>query len=135
MQVILTVRPFDEWHASVKETIWVSSHIVRFLSSLTFAALRDDANFRFPLASMLTWQNLGILSLTPGRRAFRRMADAVIWDNPEGLNGKFEDKEAARAIYERYIEEVKRIVPPERLLLFSVKEGWGARHSYDTKWI
>ena len=33
-------------------------------------------------------------------------------------------EEAAVRFYEDHVREVKRIVPPERLLCFQVKEGW-----------
>ena len=32
-------------------------------------------------------------------------------------------------VYERHIEEVKRTIPPDRLLVFNVSEGWGAKRS------
>ena len=35
-----------------------------------------------------------------------------------------EGKEAAVAYFNNWVEEVKRTVPTERLLVFSVKEGW-----------
>ena len=36
-----------------------------------------------------------------------------------------EGKEASVAYFNNWIEEVKRTVPQEKLLVFSVKEGWG----------
>ena len=36
-----------------------------------------------------------------------------------------EGKEASVAYFNNWVEEVKRTVPKEKLLIFSVKEGWG----------
>merc|ERR1711879_813903 len=38
---------------------------------------------------------------------------------------KFHDKDSAIAAYEAYMAEVQATIPPERLLVFSVKDGWG----------
>jgi hypothetical protein len=55
-------------------------------------------------------------------RAARRMHDDVIWQGRFG--GQFADRERALAIYEAHLQEVRRTVPPERLLEFDVKQGW-----------
>lgn len=56
---------------------------------------------------------------TPG---MQQMVEQVVW---RGIfKGKFEDKEAAIKIFNDNIEEVKRYVPADRLLVFSVKDGW-----------
>ena len=52
----------------------------------------------------------------------RRMHDEIIWGG--NLQGKFEDREKAVAVYMEWIEEVKRTVPAEMLLVYNVKEGW-----------
>ena len=36
-----------------------------------------------------------------------------------------EGKEASVAYFNNWVDEVKRTVPKEKLLIFSVKEGWG----------
>lgn len=51
------------------------------------------------------------------------MTDKVIWEGTFG--GRFEDREHAISVFERHNEEVKRRVPPERLLVYRVEEGWG----------
>ena len=38
--------------------------------------------------------------------------------------GRFEERDYAIQVFEEHIAEVKRVVPPDRLLVFSVKEGW-----------
>lgn len=40
------------------------------------------------------------------------------------FNGRFEEPDYAIQIFKEHIEKVKATVPPERLLVFNVKEGW-----------
>ena len=54
--------------------------------------------------------------------SLRSMIDETIWEGV--FHDRFEDKEYARQIFEAHIEEVKRHVPKERLLVYHVKEGW-----------
>jgi hypothetical protein len=35
-----------------------------------------------------------------------------------------EDKNYAIDVFEQHVEEVKRVVPPERLLVFEARQGW-----------
>lgn len=51
-----------------------------------------------------------------------KLADDLIWNGV--FKGKFEDKEAAIKIFNEHIEQVKQHVPEDRLLVFSVKDGW-----------
>jgi hypothetical protein len=55
-------------------------------------------------------------------RIYRKIHDEIIWDG--NLKGVFEDREKTIAVYREWIEEVKRTVPAERLLVYQVKEGW-----------
>ena len=41
------------------------------------------------------------------------------------FGGKAQDKDHAVAVFRAHNEEVERTVPPERLLVYDVKEGWG----------
>lgn len=50
------------------------------------------------------------------------MVRAVVWNG--SLEGKSDDRGAAIRIFERHIEEVRHYVPPERLLVFDVLQGW-----------
>jgi hypothetical protein len=50
------------------------------------------------------------------------MTEGVIWQGT--FSSKFEDKEHAIGVFERHIEEVKEHVPREKLLVYSVKQGW-----------
>jgi hypothetical protein len=58
----------------------------------------------------------------PRMLTFRAMVDALVWDNV--FQGRFDDKAFALQVFQDWNEEVKRTVPPERLLVYEVKEGW-----------
>ncbi len=51
-----------------------------------------------------------------------RLADKDVWQGD--FQSKFIDKSFAIEVFNQHIEEVKRVVPPERLLVYQVKEGW-----------
>lgn len=51
-----------------------------------------------------------------------RMIDRLIWQGT--FNDRFLEKDEAIAIYQRHNEEVKQFVPPEKLLVYDVKQGW-----------
>ncbi len=55
-------------------------------------------------------------------RPFIKMVKTLLWEHT--FNGRFEDKAYAIEVFNTHIEEVKRTVPPEKLLVYSVKEGW-----------
>ncbi len=50
------------------------------------------------------------------------MGRRIIWDGV--FDGRFADREHALAVYRRHADEVRRRVPPERLLVYDVREGW-----------
>jgi hypothetical protein len=51
-----------------------------------------------------------------------RMATKLVWEQTFDRN--FEDRRYAIEVFKRHNEEVKKHVPPERLLVYEVKEGW-----------
>lgn len=55
-------------------------------------------------------------------RAHQAMVRRLILERT--FDDRFEDREHAIAAYRRHNEAVKRSVPPERLLVFDVAEGW-----------
>ena len=55
-------------------------------------------------------------------RKIDRMTRNIIWTGK--FNGKFEDKVHAETIWNEHIAEVKAHLPPDRLLVFEVKDGW-----------
>jgi hypothetical protein len=102
-KVLLTVRDPEHWYESVKSTIYHTNH----------------RKLRSPLAPVITF---AMREFVPAMRKRLRMLNAVIWNRTFG--GKFEDKDYAIAIFKQHIEEVKHYVPPEKLLVYDVKEGW-----------
>lgn len=54
--------------------------------------------------------------------AQRKMGRTVIWDGT--FDGRVNDKDHAISVFNRHIEEVKRRVPAERLLVFEASQGW-----------
>lgn len=52
-----------------------------------------------------------------------RMLRTIVWDGD--FQGQFADKQRTLEVYENHNREVKEFVPPERLLVFEVKQGWG----------
>jgi hypothetical protein len=93
-KVILTVRDAERWYASATQTIY-------YVTSA------------FP-----GWMRL----VLPRMRRFSRMAHLLIWDGM--FQGRFEDKPFALEIYHGHNAHVRRVIPPERLLVFDVHEGW-----------
>jgi hypothetical protein len=55
-------------------------------------------------------------------RIMTTIHDEIIWNG--NLQGAFNDREKTIEVYKAWIEEVKAAVPPEKLLVFNVKEGW-----------
>ncbi|MEM7125991.1 MAG: flavodoxin [Chloroflexota bacterium] len=53
---------------------------------------------------------------------YLKLAWTMVWDKV--FEGRVEDKAHAIAIFNAHNEEVKRVVPPEKLLVFNVKDGW-----------
>jgi Sulfotransferase domain len=50
------------------------------------------------------------------------MQDAVIWNG--SFAGRFLERDFAIARYREHVDEVVRSVPPDRLLIFDVRQGW-----------
>lgn len=64
----------------------------------------------------------GWLTVVPKVRKIKEMTYGTIWDRVFG--GGFEDKENARAVFEKHEADVKAAFGPDRLLVFHPKEGW-----------
>lgn len=94
-KVILSIRDADSWYRSASETIYALSKA---------------------MPRWLVW-------VSPRLRVQARMIDRLIWDGV--FQGRFEDPDFAKEIFRKHIEDVKSIVPPERLLVYEISEGWG----------
>ena len=102
--VILTVRPFEDWYASIYSTIWQAgpqtiSQKLKMMSKLLF-----NPRLRSVIKCV-------------------KFAKATIFG--AHLQGKFADKAFAETIFNKHIEDVKAYVPAEKLLVYNVSEGWG----------
>ena len=93
-KVILTARDPEAWYESTKETIYALSNIVPPIISL----------------------------LIPRVRNITAMVQRLIWEGV--FDGRFEEKQHAIDVYNKYVAEVIANVPDGRLLVHSAKEGW-----------
>mmetsp|Transcript_17933 Transcript_17933/g.24905 ORF Transcript_17933/g.24905 Transcript_17933/m.24905 type:complete len:289 (+) Transcript_17933:86-952(+) len=101
-KVILSLHPRGEegWYQSVRETIY-------------------SAHTGFGVVGFVAKTSI----FTPTINRLVRWTSALIWDGC--LNGSLaKGKDAAIAEYNRRIEDTKRIVPPEQLLIFKATDGW-----------
>jgi hypothetical protein len=97
-KVILTVRDPQRWYASAASTI--------------FARMQDFAN---------TLARGDADTADPARRTHMAMVNRIVVDNSFG--GSL-DKAHAIAVFNAHNEEVRRTVPPKRLLVYESGEGW-----------
>lgn len=101
-KVVLSVRDPERWYESARNTIYRASEAAN--SPLIFVIARFVPRLR-------------------GMKRAVNMNDDLIWKR--GFDGRFEDREYAMDVFRRHNEEAKRHVPPEKLLVYEVKEGWG----------
>ena len=94
-KVVLSVRDPDKWHQSCLDTIY-------------------QMNSRFPMRF--------IVPLFPRMRSAVQMARTLIWQNT--FQDRFTDRAFATGVFRDHIEEVKRMVPADRLLDFEARQGW-----------
>lgn len=93
-RVVLSVRDPERWYESMRNTI----HQV-FLRQLSV-----------PEAP------------TPGLEHYLEMVDALLWQRTFG--GRFEDRDHAMDVFRRHSADVIEGVPPERLLVYELGQGW-----------
>ena len=96
-KVLLTLHPKgpEAWYDSTIETIYFSEN---------------------------RWQFKVLEVFTPFGRKFGDMSRRLIWQRM--LKGTMNDRRRALAQYDQHIADVKAAVPPDRLLVFSVDQGW-----------
>jgi hypothetical protein len=102
-KVLLSVRDPEAWERSMRQTVWAvrnGESLIRLLSSAQ-------------------------AHVNPQWRGFLSMIDRLLWTG-EGTfaSGHAEPQQLIERM-QRHNEEVKRNVPAERLLVWSVTEGWG----------
>ena len=103
-KVLLSVRDPERWYESTRNTIYE-------LSKLSVISPFSRPTFRL----------VGLF--VPAIGEISRMNNKLIWNDT--FDGRFEDREYAKAVFEGHNAEVRRRVPPEKLLVYEVKEGWG----------
>ena len=104
-KVILTVRDPDRWYDSVSETIFGSALAERRPLPLRRRVIR--------------WL---VARRAPDFALYPRMARATFIDRV--FDGRIDDREHVIEVFERHIAEVKATIPPDRLLVFDVRQGW-----------
>jgi hypothetical protein len=97
-KVILTLHPkgAEAWYDSTLDTIYFTQ---------------------------IAWQFKVLKAVTPFGRKFGNMAEKLIWQR--GHQNTMENRERALAYYAQHVETIKAAIPPDRLLVFSVDQGWG----------
>ncbi|MEU1737521.1 sulfotransferase family protein [Streptosporangium sp. NPDC020145] len=100
-KVILTVRDPEHWYDSAQESIY------RFMAP------------RHGSAALVSWLEN---RLSPSLRRRREICRQIIWEGT--FSGRFEDREHAIEVYQRHVTAVRQEVPPDRLLVFDVRQGW-----------
>jgi Sulfotransferase domain len=101
--VVLSVRPAADWVESMKRTVWAIYFGDSPMQYLNGARASVDELWRRYLALMrrITWEPGGALA-----------------------GGDIESDSGLAAAMERWNEQVRRDVPPERLLVWDPAEGW-----------
>jgi hypothetical protein len=102
-KVILTVRDPERWYDSARATIYAASQ-----------ARDEDPSTRL-MAKLLTW-------LDPRAGHGFQVVQETVWDGTFG--GQFADRAAALRTFTEHNREVETTIPPDRLLVFDVKQGW-----------
>jgi hypothetical protein len=102
-KVILTVRDPERWYESTLHTIYQAS-------SRTNGTRGQRAMMQL-LATVL-----------PELRQAGEIAEDIIWRGT--FDGRFAEREHALRVFTDHIREVGATVPPDRLLVFDVREGW-----------
>ena len=96
-KVLLTLHPrgAEAWYESTLDTIYFTEN---------------------------RWQFKVLEITTPFGRKFGAMSHKLIWQRSH--HGTMHDRAKAIAYYHQHIEDVKAAVPPDKLLIFSVEQGW-----------
>ena len=125
-------RNWDEIFEGFRATVdWPSTAYYRELAehypdAKVVLSVRDpDAWYRSTRETIYAVHNTmpGWVKRLPPVAPGAAMIKAIIWQGQ--LQGRFEDPEAAKAIFRQHVEDVRANVPPDRLLVFHVREGWG----------
>jgi Sulfotransferase domain len=101
-KVLLSVRDADAWERSMRDTIWGIFYGDILIRDLSSARSRVDDQWRGYIELMAEmWQRSGLID-----------------------SGADTTSESMKSAMERFNEEVKQTVPADRLLVWSVGDGW-----------
>jgi Sulfotransferase domain len=101
-KVLLSVRDADAWERSMRQTIWGIFYGDMLIRDLSFARTRVDPKWRGYIEMMeQMWQQSGLIA-----------------------DGAATSSDSMKSAMERFNDEVQRTVAPERLLVWSVSDGW-----------
>ena len=100
-KVVLTIRPAEKWYKSVSDTIYNLPRGPKRLMMKIIGIFKPEVGH---IANVFDY------------------VDNAIWGNL--FKGRFEDKEFAIQRFDEWTEEVKRVVPKDKLLIFEVTQGW-----------
>jgi hypothetical protein len=107
-KVLLSVRDADGWERSMRDTIWGLFYGDMLIRDLSTARARVDPKWHGYLELMKQmWRQSGLIS-----------------------NAQDTDSESMRGAMERFNEEVQQTVPSDRLLVWSVGDGWESLCSF-----
>lgn len=104
-KVVLTVRDAERWYDSVSATIFAS-------------ALAE----RRPLPPHRRIVRKLVALRAPDFALYPRMARATVMDRV--FDGRIDDRAHVLKVFQRHIADVKAAIPPDRLLVLDVREGW-----------
>ena len=93
-RVILTVRDADRWYDSITTTIYPLAHL---------------------MPQWLGW-------VSPRLRGFLKIARIIPWKIT--FNGRIEDAEYAKQVFNAHNTTVQATIAPERLLIYEISQGW-----------
>ncbi len=96
-KILLTLHPkgAEGWYKSTMETVYIPENM---------------------------WQVKFLGLIVPKVRKYFKMSSLLIWK--KNHKGTMEDKHLAMARYQEHIDEIEQAIPKEKLLIYSVKEGW-----------
>jgi hypothetical protein len=101
-KVLLSIREGDAWVKSMRDTIWGLFYDDILIRDLSSARTRVDSKWKGYIELMKKmWQHSGLIS-----------------------HGADTDAESMKQAMERFNDEVQQTIPPERLLVWSVGDGW-----------
>lgn len=102
-KVILTKREFEGWYESTLKTIWKAGPQTVFAKVVLLSKMIFNSKLRHTFLCIKFMRNTHL------KKAF---------DN------NFASKKKAKEVFYKHIEDVKKHVPENKLLIYDVAEGW-----------